>query len=128
MRNLRVEAHQMDPTTKLLTGVMAVTVVVAAAFALVLTDHDWRFLRRWSTVVAPLMAVGAICGGGWAVMTAPVIGANIGAGLVLLGAPPLVLALVVWALARWCWLVTRRSGPPGSPGSGRTRGAGRQGD
>lgn len=109
---------QIDPTTKLLIGVMAVTVVVTAAFALVLTDPDWRFVRRWWTVVAPLLAVGAICGGGWAVMTAPVIGANIGAGLVLLGAPPLVLALLVWAPARWCWLLARRSEPPESSGTG----------
>lgn len=102
----------MDPTTKLLIGVTAVTFVVAAVFALVLTDPDWHFVRRWWTVVAPLLAVGAICGGGWAAMTAPVIGANIGAGLVLLGAPPVVVALLIWAPARWWWLLTRPSEPP----------------
>lgn len=41
----------MDPMTKLLIGVMAVTFVVAAVLALVLTDDDWRFVRRWWTVV-----------------------------------------------------------------------------
>lgn len=64
----------MDPMTKLLIGVMGVTFVVAAVFAFVVTDDDWRFVRRWWTVVAPMLAGAAICGGGWAVLTAPAIG------------------------------------------------------
>lgn len=56
------------------------------------------FDARWWSVLVPLMAAGFITGAGWRVMTAGVIGANIGAGLVVLFGSPLVAALLVW---RW---------------------------
>jgi len=61
----------------------------------------------WSVLV-PLMAAGFITGTGWRVMNAGVIGANIGAGLVVLCGSPLVAALLVWAVARSIYLVHRR--------------------
>jgi len=50
-------------------------------------------------------------------MTAGVIGANIGAGLVVFGAGPIVLGLLIWALAssvylsRWGGTGTPRASP-----------------
>jgi hypothetical protein len=57
------------------------------------------------------MAAGFITGAGWRVMTAGVIGANIGAGLVVLFGSPLVAALLVWAAARSTYLVHRLRHP-----------------
>jgi hypothetical protein len=65
------------------------------------------FDARWWSVLVPLMAAGFIAGAGWRVMTAGVIGANIGAGLVVLFGSPLVAALLVWAVARSIYLVHR---------------------
>jgi len=53
------------------------------------------------------MAAGFITGAGWRVMTAGVIGANIGAGFVIMVGSPLVTALLVWAVARSIYLVHR---------------------
>lgn len=50
-------------------------------------------------MLIPLAVAGVIAGAGWRVLTAGVIGANIGAGLVVFLAGPLVGVLVVWALA-----------------------------
>lgn len=57
------------------------------------------------------MAAGFITGAGRRVMTAGAIGANIGAGLVVLFGSPLVAALLVWAVARSIYLVHRRRHP-----------------
>lgn len=60
----------------------------------------WATLRRvldirWWAVLLPLGAAGFIAGAGWRVMTAGGIGANIGAGMVVLFGGPAVLVLLV---------------------------------
>ncbi len=55
-------------------------------------------LARWWAVLLPLLAAGFIAGAGWRVMTAGVLGSNIGAGFVVLFGGPLVAILVAWAL------------------------------
>jgi hypothetical protein len=87
--------------------------LLAAVMLLILVWFTVRHLfdARWWTVVVPLMAAGFITGAGWRVMTAGVIDANIGAGLVVLLGTPLVTALLVWAAARSIYLVHRQRHP-----------------
>jgi hypothetical protein len=62
---------------------------------------------RWWSVIAPLLAAGVIAGAGWRVMTAGVIGANFGAGFVILAGGPVAAALLVAALVRAIYLWRR---------------------
>src|SRR5215472_1781022 len=89
------------------------SVLVAAVMLLMLVWFTVRHLfdARWWTVLVPLMAAGFIIGAGWRVMTAGVIGANIGAGIVVIFGGPLVAALLVWAVARSVYLVHRLRHP-----------------
>src|SRR5215469_11876127 len=94
--------------------------LLAAAMLLMLVWFTVRHLfdPRWWTVVVPLMAAGFITGAGWRVMTAGVIGANIGAGFVVMFGTPLVAALLVWAVARSIYLVHRLRRPVTPPTDG----------
>jgi len=85
------------------------SLVVGAAAVMVL---GWAMVRRvldirWWAVLVPLVAAGFIAGAGWRVLTAGVAGANIGAGFVVLLGGPMVLVLVVWALAFAVYLLSR---------------------
>jgi hypothetical protein len=85
------------------------SLVVGAVAVVVL---GWAAVRRvvdirWWAVLVPLAVAGFIAGAGWRVMTAGVIGANIGAAFVVLLEGPLVLVLVVWALAFAAYLLSR---------------------
>lgn len=76
--------------------------LVAIVAALLLT---WASLRhgldpRWWSVLGPLLFAGVLIGSGWRVFTAGVIGANIGAGLVIFFVGPVVMALLAWAMFR----------------------------
>lgn len=95
--------------------------LLAAVALLILVWFTVRHLFdvRWWTVLGPLMAAGFITGAGWRVMTAGVIGANIGAGFVVLAGTPLIAALLVWAVARSIYLVLHR---PRHPGRGSSNG------
>jgi hypothetical protein len=80
----------------------------------------WATLRRlldirWWAVLVPLLAAGFIAGARWRVMTAGVIGANIGAGLVILIGGPTVLGVLIWALV--FSVHVSRTGVPGTPGA-----------
>jgi hypothetical protein len=83
----------------------------------------WATLRRlldarWWGVLVPLLAAGFIAGAGWRVMTARVIGANIGAGFVVLFGGPIFVLLVAWALVFSVFLLSlarrARTTPTGS--------------
>jgi membrane protein implicated in regulation of membrane protease activity len=87
----------------------------------------WATLRRlldirWWAVLALLLAAGFIAGAGWWVMTAGVIGANIGAGWVIISGGPILLMLLVWALAISVYLWSRaghaRKKPVSRPDTG----------
>ncbi|MFJ4845097.1 hypothetical protein [Streptomyces sp. NPDC088733] len=107
-------------------GVAAAVLAVAAATVLGLASRrpgPERFDGRWWQVLGPLVAAGALAGAGWRVVTAGGIGANIGAGLVILFGGPLVAALLAWSAGRGLWLARAgRRGP--RPPRGGTGGAG----
>ncbi|MFF9285797.1 hypothetical protein [Streptomyces griseosporeus] len=98
-----------DGTAAALGGV-ALVLAVAGAALLVLASLRGAFDHRWWGVLAPLTAAGVLAGVGWRVLTAGVIGANIGAGLALLVGAPFVGGLLLWALARALWLAWERVG------------------
>ena len=78
---------------------IGVTVAVVGLAASVLTALAYR--RRLVTradlrVVLPLLLAGAYCGAAWRMMTAGVIGANIGGGLVVMFSPVFLLGMAIW--------------------------------
>lgn len=90
-----IRPPHIDPVLQV--GIGATAVVVAVASCAVLFIWSDRYDRRWWTVLGPLVAAGTVCGGGWAMITAPVIGANIGGGLAVMFGTPALLVLVVVA-------------------------------
>ncbi|NJP34519.1 hypothetical protein [Micromonospora thermarum] len=99
--------HTVRPVSLGATGdrIVGVLACVAAAVALGVLVRGTvvrRLDARWWAVLAPLVVAGALVGYAARVLTAGVIGANIGAGLiVLVGGPVLAVLLVVAAVAAW---------------------------
>ncbi|MFF9626195.1 hypothetical protein [Streptomyces griseosporeus] len=91
-------------------GGVALALAVAGAALLVLASLRGAFDHRWWGVLAPLTLAGILAGVGWRVLTAGVIGANIGAGLALMLGTPLLAGLLLWAVARALWLAWERAG------------------
>jgi hypothetical protein len=88
----------------------AVTLLPAGVGALLLvreTRHG-GLERRWWGVPTPLLVAGLLVGGWRRVMTAGVIGAKTGAGLVVLFGGPVVAGLLLWAPARGVRPAARR--------------------
>jgi len=71
---------------------------VAAGSWLTWASVQHSFELRWWSVLGPLVASAALIGFAWRIFTAQVIGANIGAGCVILAGGPLLVALLVWAV------------------------------
>jgi hypothetical protein len=63
--------------------------------------------RRWWAVLVPVLVVGALCGLAYRVMTAAVSGANIGAGMVVLFGPVLVVPALAWSAWNWRMITDR---------------------
>jgi hypothetical protein len=87
----------ISPAAARAAGIGSLTIAATATGLL-----GWATARRlldvrWWAVLVPLTAAGFIAGAGWRVMTAGVIGANIGAGFVVLLGGPIVLGLLIWA-------------------------------
>jgi hypothetical protein len=89
-------------------GIGSAALAVAALLTLAWATRRRRFDARWWMVLIPLLAAGLIVGFGWRAMTAGVIGANIGAGLVVLLGGPAVAALLIWAAVYSIRLLHRR--------------------
>ncbi len=90
----------IGPAAERAAGVGSVLLAAVTLAILVWFTVRQVFDARWWSVLVPLLAAGFIAGAGWRVMTAGVIGANIGAGFVILFGSPAVAALLAWALAR----------------------------
>ena len=77
-------------------------VATIAAAALTLLGFRWfksgRLSRVWLAVMLPAGGLAAYAGFCYGVATAPVIGANIGGGLVVLGAIPFAIVMVVTSI------------------------------
>lgn len=68
---------------------------MAMVYALI-RGRTWSI--RWAGVVGPLFVGAAYAGLTYRAVTAPVIGANIGGGLLIFGAVPVALCLIVIAI------------------------------
>ncbi|GGK38865.1 hypothetical protein GCM10010124_34610 [Pilimelia terevasa] len=79
----------------------------AAALALLWAVVTSRLDGRWLFVLLPLAAAGALAGFGHRVVTAGVIGANIGGGMVMLVLLPVACLLVAGALTTAAVLLLR---------------------
>ncbi|MBQ1089680.1 hypothetical protein [Streptomyces sp. B93] len=104
--------------TAALVGAAALLLGGLALALLLRATRTGRLDPRWWQVLAPLMVTGLVIGVGYRVLTAGVVGANIGAGLTMLFGVPVVASLVSWALLRGAWLATH-SGNGGSGPVGR---------
>ena len=89
----------LSAATERAVGVAALVVVVASVVLLIVHARRGEWDHRWVRPLGAAAAAGVIVGCGWRVMTAGVIGANIGAGLAVLLGGPLVVALLVVAVA-----------------------------
>nr|WSY49469.1 hypothetical protein OG999_04430 [Streptomyces sp. NBC_00886] len=94
--------------TAAVIGVIALLLAGVGGALLVRGSRRGELDRRWWEVLAPLMLAGVIVGVGWRVLTAGVLGVNIGAGLTILFGGPVMAGLLVWALVRGIRLATRR--------------------
>ena len=102
-----VRPLEIDPAIKVGLTVAAVVLALFSLAILELARRHQRLSEEWWGVLGPLVAVGAICGGTYSMLTAPVIGANIGAGLASFVVPPAVIGLLVWAAWKWFTLQYR---------------------
>jgi uncharacterized membrane protein YfcA len=73
-------------------GSMVIVGVAILRFYRAIRRHTLR--REWFGVIAPLAAIAAYAGFAYRAATMPVIGANIGGGLMILGAGPFVVTMV----------------------------------
>ena len=78
----------------------------AATVALLRALSRRNLRREWVGVIVPLAAASAAAGLVYSVVTAPVIGANIGGGLALMAGVPFAVAMV--AVAGWRAVRARR--------------------
>jgi hypothetical protein len=85
-------------------GGLLLTVIAAAALTWASVRHT--FDLRWWLVIGPATAAGALAGLAGRVFTAGVIGANIGAGCLLMVGGPLLGLLLAWAIAFAVYLMT----------------------
>ncbi|HXH59378.1 hypothetical protein [Iamia sp.] len=97
-------APDIDPDIERALGLIALAVTLGAAVVAPRTLNAAKSLTARLVPVAMAVGAGVIIGGGGRIMTAPVIGANIGAGLVILfGLPAAALLLIAAGVlaARW---------------------------
>jgi hypothetical protein len=78
-------------------GVAFGVVFAVAAFGVLRRRHESPWTRNQTLALALRMAVGVVCGYAYRVFTAGVIGANIGAGMIVMFGVPLVVVLMVAA-------------------------------
>lgn len=90
----------IDPAVERIVGGGAVVAGLVAAAVLVVAVRSRRIDRRWWSPVIALVLAGIIVGTAARVMTAAVIGANIGGGIMLLFGTPVVLVLVAGGIVR----------------------------
>ena len=103
-----LEAPDVAPWVEATTGLTALLVVVGAVVVLVVTSRSRPLDRGWWLVLMALCSAGAITAAGGRVMTAGVIGANIGGGMFILFGVPVVLALLAVAAVKSWWMLRHR--------------------
>ncbi len=88
------------PGLERFAGVASVLVVVASVIVLVRAARADRLDRLWWSLVVVLALSGAVVGAAGRVLTAAVVGANIGGGFIILFGFPMLLVLVIGVSVR----------------------------
>jgi len=103
----------IDANVERAGGRAAAAIALLAVAALVVEARRGHIDRRWWPPILAMTLVGAIIGLAGRVMTAAVVGANIGGGFMLLFGTPVVLALVIGSIV---WSIqTLRTTTPSAP-------------
>lgn len=89
---------EIGATAELVIGLVAVVVLAAGAVALDRGTRGGLLSRGWARVAAAAALAAGYVGFTYRVGTEPVIGANIGYGMLMLGAIPLLVGLGFWAM------------------------------
>ena len=100
----------IDAPVERVGGRAAVVMVLLAGALLAAEARRGRIDRRWWPPIVAMTLVGAIIGLAGRVMTAAVVGANIGGGFMLLFGTPVVLALVIGSIV-WSIQILRTTTP-----------------
>ncbi|GAA4568430.1 hypothetical protein GCM10023176_22820 [Micromonospora coerulea] len=103
----------LDPLGDGVVGVLACIAAIRALALLVSATSSRRLDSRWWLVLLPLVGAGVLVGFAWRVLTAGVIGANIGGGLTIIFGGPLLGVLLIAAAAAALqirWSRVRRNG------------------
>ncbi len=85
-------------TAELVIGLVAVVVLAAGAVALDRGTRGGLLARGWAQIAAAAALAAGYVGLTYRVGAEPVIGANIGYGMLMLGAIPVFVGLGVWAV------------------------------
>jgi hypothetical protein len=115
-----VHPLRIDPAIE--ASLDTTTSILGSASLLILVTGTRRRLidHRWWGMLLPLVLVGACCGLAFRAMTAGVHGANIGAGMVVLVGPALILLALAWSAGTLLVILRSRARPEAA----RTRYAG----
>lgn len=105
-RDYVLRAPDVDPDVERAVGTVALAVAVAVAVVALRPSSAAPAATARAVAVVTALLAGVIVGGGGRIVTAGVIGANIGAGLVLLVGLPVAAVLLVVAVGA----MTLRSG------------------
>jgi len=101
-------APELSGTQVLGVGLMSIVAVLSAGFVMADGIRSRTLRHEWLWIVLPLVGLAGYAGLTYAVATAPVIGANIGAGLLILGSVVVVPAMVGASL----WFVRQLRSQP----------------
>jgi hypothetical protein len=96
---IRPPFHPSAPVERIL-GVGSAALGIVAGLWLIWASLGHGFDPAWWSVVGPSLLLGMLLALGWRVFTAGVIGANIGAGLFMMLAGPVILVLLAWVIFR----------------------------
>ncbi len=113
----------ISPAAELAIGIASSSVALLALAVLIYATIKARFDSQWWLVLSLLIAAGMVVGAAERVMTAGVVGANIGGGLAAILGPPIVAVLVIVAavLARSILCRVKSAGQVSQPPAGYYR-------
>jgi hypothetical protein len=102
-----VRPPPLSPAGQHAIGIVASVVVAAALGVLVTASVRRRIEPRWWGFALPLVALGICAGVSYRIVTAAVIGANIGGGMVVMTAPIVAVAALRLSARSWQRLPAR---------------------
>lgn len=106
-----IKPFNAGPQAERAAGTAALLVCLVTLSMVAWVTARRRVDPRWWGVLVPLLIAGFLVGSGWRVLTAGVIGANIGVGFVIMLGGPTCAVLLLWALTNAIHLLRRQAKP-----------------